>query len=222
MPVSANWPEYALMMPILMVSAACAGAPAASATANPARPHRSFCIASSLIFIVLGTLVALILLQLRGERNAPLAPPGKEVRRPFSAPENPVTTGVPRNRLWHEPTPKWGRNRRPRRGCPLLAPGRRVVGHAWADGGLAQIQSGPAGLYPRSRSRAFRPRTGEPRQPRGLAFPRYRMRWRHSVRAVGPPRRRDGGSRSVGREHRGGAGARRGGRSCHRLPRHLG
>ena len=49
----------------------------------------------------------------------------------------------------------------------------------------------------------------EPRQPRGLAFPRYRMRWRHPVRAVGPARRRGGRGRSVGREHCGGAGARR-------------
>src|ERR1700758_4041062 len=77
MPVSANWPEYTLTKPILMVSAACAGAPAASAAANPARPHRNFCIASSLIFIVIGTLVALILLQLRGERNAPLSAAGR-------------------------------------------------------------------------------------------------------------------------------------------------
>ena len=54
----------------------------------------------------------------------------------------------------------------------------------------AQVQPGPARLYPRRRDVAFRPGSAVDRLHEGIALSRYRLRRRSSVRTHGPAWRR--------------------------------
>ena len=73
----------------------------------------------------------------------------------------------------------------------------------------AQVQSGAAGLYPRSGGGAFQPRSETGRMPVGTAHSRYRLRRRHPVGAAGAAWRLDGRRRSGDDEYRGRAQPRR-------------